>query len=239
MTLKDLLPKDWKKILALELEKDYFEKLNAFLLNEWSSEEIFPPKEDIFSALKHTPYNSVRVLILGQDPYLDLGQAHGLCFSVRRGVKLPPSLKNIYKELEADLGIKPADDGFLESWADQGVLLLNTVLTVRAHQANSHSKKGWEIFTDAIIKAVNEKKDPVVFVLWGNPSQKKIPLIDQNKHKIISSAHPSPLSARRGFFGSKPFSRINDALKKSGFPAIDWNLQPESDKPLQQELPLF
>lgn len=239
MTLQDLLPEDWKKILAPELEKDYFSKLNAFLLDEWSREEIFPPKEDIFSALKHTPYDSVRVLILGQDPYHDVGQAHGLCFSVRRGVKLPPSLKNIYKELEADLGIEPAKDGFLESWADQGILLLNTVLTVRAHQANSHSKKGWETFTDAIIKAVNEKKEPVIFVLWGNPAQKKIPLIDQSRHKIISSAHPSPLSARRGFFGSKPFSKINGALKESGFPAIDWKLRDIAEKPLQQELPLF
>ncbi len=231
-----MIPESWRDALAPEFKKDYFKKLNDFLEEEWKKETIFPPKDEIFSALKYATFDSVKVFILGQDPYHGNGQAHGLCFSVRSGVKLPPSLRNIFKEMEADLGIPPSTDGCLEKWAKQGILLLNTVLTVRAHQANSHSKRGWETFTDAIIKMVNEKSTRVVFVLWGNPAQKKIPLIDQSKHTIISSAHPSPLSARRGFIGSCPFSKINKALTESGLAPIDWSLtQPQS----QPELPLF
>ena len=188
------------------------------------NEQIFPPREEIFSALRLTPYNQVRVVIIGQDPYHDDDQAHGLAFSVRRGIKIPPSLRNIYKELEFDLDIPQAEHGYLVKWAEQGVLLLNTVLTVRAHQANSHRKKGWEEFTDAVIKAVNRKSEPVCFVLWGGPAGKKADLIDQDKHLVITAPHPSPLSSHRGFFGSKPFSTINKFLSANGMEKINWDL---------------
>jgi uracil-DNA glycosylase len=211
--------------LADECEKAYFRKLAEFLAAERKAGSIFPPEEDMFSALEHTPFDQVSVLLLGQDPYHDDGQAHGLCFSVRPGVKPPPSLVNIYKELEADIGCGAPNHGHLISWAKQGVLMLNAVLTVRAHTPNSHKEKGWESFTDAIIRKVNEKADPVVFVLWGGYAQKKAKLVDATKHIIIQSAHPSPLSARNGFFGSKPFSTINSALRKAGRPEINWRLE--------------
>ncbi len=220
------LPASWKPALGAELDKPYFRKLEAFVAEEREQHQVFPPPEEVFAALEHTPFDQVRVLLLGQDPYHDDGQAHGLCFSVRRGVKLPPSLRNIYKELQADLGIEPVKHGSLTAWADRGVLLLNTVLTVRAHSANSHRKKGWETFTDKIIEVLAARTDPVVFVLWGKPAQKKIPLIEAqgNGHEIICSAHPSPLSAKNGFFGSRPFSKANEALERRGQAPIDWSL---------------
>lgn len=186
--------------------------------------EVFPPASDVFNALAHTPYSQVRVLLLGQDPYHDNGQAHGLCFSVAPGTRPPPSLSNIFKELKNDLGISAPQTGCLTPWARQGILLLNAVLTVRAHQANSHKNKGWETFTDEIIERVNEKIEPVVFVLWGAYAQKKENLIDTRRHAIIKSAHPSPLSAHNGFFGSRPFSKINETLRMFGHREIDWRL---------------
>ena len=232
--MKKLIPKDWIDILKEETEAAYFKELEKFLKMEWKNETIFPPRDEIFTALRLTPYSEVKVLILGQDPYHDDNQAHGLAFSVKDGIKLPPSLRNIYKELDDDLGIPQSTSGDLEGWAKQGVLLLNTALTVRAHQANSHAGKGWENFTDAVLKHVNKKEEPVIFVLWGGNAAKKIPLIDNDKHVIISTAHPSPLSAYRGFFGSKPFSKINDILKKNGNKPINWEISQAED-----EMPLF
>ena len=185
---------------------------------------IFPPEAEVFSALHLTPFEKVSVLLLGQDPYHDDNQAHGLCFSVRPGVPIPPSLLNIFKELKTDMGCTIPNNGYLTHWAEQGVLLLNTVLTVQAHQANSHKERGWEIFTDEVINAVNGKTDPVVFVLWGANARKKITLIDQSRHIVIESPHPSPLSAHRGFFGSRPFSRINAALRAANKTEIDWQI---------------
>ncbi len=223
MNLKQLIPDDWQQHLNNEFEQDYWKKLESFLAEEMENETIFPPKEDMFSAFAATPYDKVKVFIVGQDPYHDHNQAHGLCFSVRTGVKLPPSLRNIYKELEADMGIPFSTDGCLTAWAKQGILMINTSLSVRAHQAASHSKRGWETFTDAVISKVNEKTEPVIFVLWGNHAAAKEKLIDNSKHHIIKSAHPSPLSARRGFFGSRPFSRINAQLEQNGMEPIDWS----------------
>ncbi len=218
------LPNGWQPLLADELEKPYFKKLQAFVDEERRTHTVFPPEENVFAALELTPYDRVNVLLLGQDPYHDENQAHGLCFSVRPGIKPPPSLQNIFIELRNDLGCRIPNNGYLVPWAKQGVLMLNAVLTVRAHQANSHKSHGWEIFTDAVIRTVNEKADPVVFVLWGAPAQKKIALIDTTRHTIVKAAHPSPLSARSGFFGSKPFSQINAALRAAGKPEIDWQL---------------
>lgn len=218
------LPPSWRPLLAEERGKPYFRQLEQFLDQERQSFSIHPPRQDIFAALKLTPYKNVKVLLLGQDPYPGEGLAHGLCFSVRPGVKPPASLRNIYKELESDVGFRIPNHGHLAAWAGQGILMLNTVLTVRAGEPNSHQGKGWEIFTDTIISRVNEKDDPVVFVLWGAYAQKKIALVDADKHTIIKSAHPSPLSARAGFFGSRPFSAINRALRKFGKPEIDWQL---------------
>ena len=184
---------------------------------------MFPPEDDVFSALRLTPFDEVKVVLLGQDPYHDDGQAHGLCFSVRPGVKAPPSLVNIFKELHSDLGCVIPNNGCLTPWAKQGVLLLNAVLTVRAHQANSHKNQGWEQFTDAVIRAVNDRPQPVVFLLWGNYAQKKGILVDANRHRVIKGAHPSPLSASK-FFGSKPFSAVNRALVELGNAPIDWQL---------------
>lgn len=232
--LKQLIPADWADVLQTSINSSSFDTLETFLLDEWQQHTVFPEKENIFNAFKLTPFDQVKVLILGQDPYHDDGQAHGLCFSVQTGTKIPPSLRNIYKEMDADLDIEPASHGCLENWAKQGILLLNTVLTVRAHQANSHQKKGWEQFTDDVIQRLNQEKDGIIFVLWGNSAQKKGPLIDDQKHVILSSAHPSPLSARHGFFGSKPFSRINQILEKQGQEPIDWQLPEE-----QPSLPLF
>lgn len=214
----------WQEILAPEFKQPYFQKLNQFITEEYQTKTVFPPEDNIFSALQHTPYEEVKVVILGQDPYHGANQSHGLAFSVQAGVKIPPSLRNIYKELESDLGIQPANNGYLISWADQGVLLLNTVLTVREGEANSHRKKGWETFTDAIIRKLNEREKPIVFILWGKPAQQKIPMIDTDRHVIIQSFHPSPLSASRGFFGSRPFSKANEALIKFGEQPINWQV---------------
>jgi uracil-DNA glycosylase len=219
-----LLPPSWRPLLAEEFDKPYFRKLTQFLVEERQHFSIYPPEKDVFTALKLTPYKNVNVLLLGQDPYPGEGQAHGLSFSVRPGIKPPASLRNIYKELETDVGFRMPNNGYLAPWAKQGVLLLNAVLTVRAGEPNSHQGKGWETFTDAIIRKVNEKSDAVVFVLWGAYAQKKIALLDTNKHTIIKSAHPSPLSARHGFFGSRPFSQINQALRAANKPQIEWQL---------------
>ena len=214
----------WRPVLIAETEKHYCKPLQRFVKDERKKYTVFPPDKDVFAALHLTPYEKVSVLILGQDPYHEVGQAHGLCFSVRPDVAIPPSLQNIYKELHDDLGCKIPNNGCLTPWAEQGVLLLNAVLTVRAHQANSHQGKGWENFTDAIIRAVNDKPDRVVFVLWGAYARKKAPLINTTRHVIIESAHPSPLSAGNGFFGSRPFSKINAALREAGKPEIDWQI---------------
>lgn len=214
----------WRPILIEEARKPYFKSLREFIARERKKHAVFPPEEDVFAALHLTPYEKVSVLILGQDPYHNDDQAHGLCFSVRKGIALPPSLLNIFKELQADIGCKIPDHGDLSHWAEQGVLLLNAVLTVQAHLANSHKDMGWETFTDAVISAVNAKTEPVVFVLWGSYARKKIALIDQSRHTVIESPHPSPLSAHRGFFGSRPFSRINAALRRAGRPEIDWQI---------------
>ncbi|WP_310428192.1 uracil-DNA glycosylase [Chamaesiphon sp. VAR_48_metabat_135_sub] len=214
----------WQKVLAEEFEKPYFQKLQDFLIEERQTQTIFPAAADVFSAFELTPYENVNVLVLGQDPYHDDNQAHGLCFSVKPGIKTPPSLVNIYKELQADTELKIPNHGYLVSWAEQGILMLNAVLTVTAHTPNSHKDKGWETFTDAVISKVNQKTDPVIFVLWGAYAQKKLKLIDTTRHTVIQSAHPSPLSARNGFFGSKPFSAINTALDSAGKPAINWQI---------------
>ena len=218
------LPPSWQPHLATELAQPYIAKLEAFLANERAAHTIFPPAYQIFRALELTPFEQTAVVILGQDPYHGAGQAHGLAFSVQPGVKLPASLKNMYKELERDLGLPRPTTGFLEPWAKQGVLLLNTALTVREGLANSHAKQGWERLTDAIIRAIADRADPAIFVLWGANAQKKAKLIDAARHTIIQSAHPSPLSAHNGFFGSKPFSRINLALTQHRKPAINWAL---------------
>src|SRR5215472_5458709 len=218
------LPDSWQAVLADEFNKPYFKHLEAFVDQERQTQTIFPPEQDVFNAFVYAPYEKVNVLLLGQDPYHDNNQAHGLCFSVRPGIKPPPSLVNMFKELHQDVGFRIPNNGHLVPWSKQGILLLNAVLTVRAHTPNSHKNQGWEKFTDAVITAVNEKRDPVVFVLWGGYAQKKINLIDTTRHTIIQSAHPSPLSARNGFFGSRPFSAINDALRAHGKAEIDWQL---------------
>jgi uracil-DNA glycosylase len=218
------LPASWRPALANEIKQPYFKALDRFVTQERKTHTIYPPEGEVFSALRLTPYKAVNVFILGQDPYHDDNQAHGLAFSVRPGVTPPPSLKNIFKELKADVGFRIPNNGYLVPWAEQGVLLLNAVLTVRAHQPNSHKNKGWETFTDAVLRAVSAKTDPVVFVLWGGYARKKASLIDTNRHVIIESAHPSPLSARSGFFGSRPFSKINAALRSAGKREVDWQL---------------
>jgi uracil-DNA glycosylase len=213
---------DWNPILRAELDKPYWRELQRFVAAERAAHPVFPSRDDVFAALHLTPYAETRVLILGQDPYHGPGQAHGLCFSVQRGVALPPSLVNIFAELHDDLGCTPPNHGCLEDWARQGVLLLNATLTVRAHRAGSHQGKGWETFTDAVISAVNDKPERVVFVLWGAYARRKKALVDRSRHVVIESAHPSPLSARSGFFGSRPFSRANAALVEAGRSPIDW-----------------
>ncbi len=218
------IPPSWHALLADELEQPYFKALQEFVDAERAVHSVFPPEVDVFNALKLTPYEQVNVMILGQDPYHDDNQAHGLAFSVRPGIKPPPSLVNIFKELKSDLGCRVPNNGYLVPWAEQGVLLLNAVLTVRAHKPASHKGKGWETFTDAVIRAVNAKESPVVFVLWGAYAQKKQPLIDTDRHTIVQSVHPSPLSARSGFFGSRPFSQINAALRAAGKTEIDWQM---------------
>jgi uracil-DNA glycosylase len=218
------LPGTWHELLAGEIEQPYFKKLEQFVDEERKNYTVYPPEPEVFSSLELAPYEQVRVLLLGQDPYHDANQAHGLCFSVRPGIKPPPSLVNIFKELRSDLGCKIPNNGYLVPWARQGILMLNTVLTVRAHEANSHKGHGWEKFTDSIIRKVNDKEQRVVFILWGAPAQKKRALIDTSRHVIVESAHPSPLSARNGFFGSKPFSAVNQALREAGEPEIDWQI---------------
>ncbi|MEY9864464.1 uracil-DNA glycosylase [Catenulispora sp. GAS73] len=221
--MRELIPASWAPVLAAETEQPYFADLEAFLKNERAEHQVFPPEDEVFAALEATPYQDVKVVLIGQDPYHDDGQAHGMCFSVRPGVRIPPSLRNMYKELDTDLGIPPVKHGYLKAWADQGVLLLNTVLTVRAHEPASHKDRGWEKFTDAVIKDVSAREKPVVFVLWGAHAKKKAKLIDSSRHAIVQGAHPSPLSAKL-FFGSKPFSAVNEALANFGQEPIDWRL---------------
>jgi uracil-DNA glycosylase len=218
------LPPSWQAILGEELGKPYFTELQRFVDEERRCQEVYPAETDVFNALRYTPFEKVSVVLLGQDPYHDVGQAHGLCFSVPHGVACPPSLANIFRELQDDIGCPVPAAGCLIPWAEQGVLLLNAVLTVRAHEPNCHKSKGWEKFTDAIIRKVSEKKETVVYLLWGNYAQKKSELIDRSRHTIIATAHPSPLSARRGFFGSRPFSLANQALISAGRTPIDWRL---------------
>lgn len=215
----------WKEVLMNEFEKDYFKKLTEFVQNEYNTKTIYPPQSEIFSAFDFTPFENVKVVILGQDPYHGEGQANGLSFSVADGIKLPPSLRNIYKELKDDVGIEISTSGNLESWAKQGVLLLNATLTVEATKAGSHQKKGWETFTDAVIQKLSDQKENLVFILWGAYAQKKGAKIDRNKHFVIESAHPSPLGAYRGFWGSKPFSTTNQFLKSKNITEIDWQIQ--------------
>ena len=215
----------WKEVLMNEFEKDYFKKLTDFVQNEYNTKTIYPPQSEIFSAFDFTPFENVKVVILGQDPYHGEGQANGLSFSVADGIKLPPSLRNIYKELKDDVGIEISTSGNLESWAKQGVLLLNATLTVEATKAGSHQKKGWEIFTDAVIQTLSDKKENIVFILWGAYAQKKGAKIDRLKHLVIETAHPSPLGAYRGFWGSKPFSTTNQFLKSKNITEIDWQIQ--------------
>lgn len=215
---------DWNPVLRGEFDKPYWTELQQFVGAERAATTVYPATDEVFAALHLTPLAEVKVLILGQDPYHGPGQAHGLCFSVRRGTPVPPSLQNIFTELHDDLGIERPDSGDLTPWARQGVLLLNATLTVRAHQAASHQGRGWETFTDEVIRAVNDKPERVVFVLWGNSARKKKALVDTSRHVVIESPHPSPLSAHRGFFGSKPFSRTNAALVEAGRAPVDWRL---------------
>ncbi len=215
---------DWDSILTGEFDKEYYKELRKFLVSEYRTTTIYPDMHDIFNAFKYTPYENVKVVILGQDPYHEPGQAHGLCFSVKKGVPKPPSLVNIFKELEADLGIAPPSHGCLTDWAAQGVLLLNTVLTVRRGQANSHKGKGWEIFTDRVIALLNEREKPIVFMLWGANAKSKREIITNPNHIIITGAHPSPLSAHNGFFGGRYFSRTNAYLTEKGEVPIDWRI---------------
>ena len=215
---------EWDALLADEIQKDYYLKLRQFLITEYNTRRIYPPMEDIFNALRHTSYSDVRAVILGQDPYHGPGQAHGMCFSVRKGTPPPPSLQNIFKEMKSDLGIDPPQHGELTSWADNGVLLLNTVLTVREGQPNSHKGMGWEQFTDRVIQLLNERQQPMVFLLWGGNARSKARLITNPAHLVLQCAHPSPLSAYNGFFGCRHFSKTNEFLFSRGMKPIDWKL---------------
>lgn len=218
------LPAGWQRVLAAEVAQPYWQELRSFVDAERARGPVYPPPEEVFAALARTPFDRVRVLLLGQDPYHQAGQAHGLCFSVRQGVPPPPSLVNIFRELQADVGCPPPAGGDLTAWARQGVLLLNTVLTVRAGQPHAHRGHGWERFTDAVIRALNERSPPIIFLLWGRPAQQKTALIDSRRHAVLAAAHPSPLAARRGFFGSRPFSAVNALLRRWGADEIDWSL---------------
>ncbi len=220
-----MIQNDWLEAVGSEFKKPYYSKLYAFVKEEYNTHVIYPPADDIFNALHLTPLSKVKVLILGQDPYHNAGQAHGLCFSVKPEVEAPPSLVNIYQELHDDLGCRIPNNGYLVKWAEQGVLMLNTVLTVRAHQANSHKGQGWEQFTDAIIQAVNAQDRPVVYMLWGKPAQSKIPMLTNSRHQILKAPHPSPLSAYRGFFGCRHFSKANEFLQANGVEPIDWQIE--------------
>ena len=223
--LEKKIGNDWDDLLEEEFQKDYYKKLESFLMEEYREKTIFPDRDDIFEALKITPYRDVKVVILGQDPYHGKGQSHGLAFSVKKGVRIPPSLRNIYKELKMDLDLPIPDNGYLEKWARQGVLLLNTSLTVREGEANSHREIGWQIFTDRIIELLNQRDEPIVFILWGNNAKSKEKYIKNKNHHIIKSFHPSPLSASRGFFGTKPFSKTNEFLESVGREKIDWKIE--------------
>ncbi|WP_338784162.1 uracil-DNA glycosylase [Bacillus paranthracis] len=222
--MENVLKNDWGPLLAPEFEKEYYRKLADFLKEEYSTHVVYPKKENIFNALEYTSYENTKVVILGQDPYHGPNQAHGLSFSVQPGIKTPPSLLNMYKELRDEYGYDIPNNGYLVKWAEQGVLLLNTVLTVRQGEANSHKGKGWEHFTDRVIELLNEREKPVIFILWGRHAQAKKKLITNTKHHIIESVHPSPLSARRGFFGSKPYSKVNTILANMGEREIDWEI---------------
>lgn len=221
-----MIDNDWLPALKPEFAKTYYKDLFEFVKTEYSRVVVYPPADDIFNAFHFTPLSKVKVVILGQDPYHNVNQAHGLSFSVPPSQKeIPPSLQNIYKELHDDLGCYIPNNGYLKKWADQGVLMLNTVLTVRAHQANSHRNKGWEHFTDAVINAVNEQDRPIVYLLWGRPAQSKIPMLTNPKHLILKAPHPSPLSAYRGFYGCRHFSQTNEFLKENGVEPIDWQIE--------------
>lgn len=220
-----MLENDWMQALQGEFHKPYYKELYQFVRNEYNTTVVFPPADDIFNAFHLTPLHEVKVVIIGQDPYHNVGQAHGLCFSVKPDVDIPPSLVNIYQELHDDLGCYIPNNGYLVKWAKQGVLMLNTVLTVRAHQANSHHGKGWEEFTDAAIRTLNEQDRPIVFILWGRPAQMKKSMLTNPHHLILEAPHPSPLSAYRGFFGSKPFSKANQFLEAHGETPIDWQIE--------------
>jgi len=222
---KEITMNTWSDYLSAEKQKPYFKKLWDFVSTQYESKTVYPPKDKIFNAIQLTPLEEVKVVILGQDPYHGPNQAHGLCFSVLPGVKFPPSLRNILQEFQADTGYDIPETGELTQWAKRGVLLLNTVLTVEEGQAHSHKNKGWEVFTDEVIKVVSKQLPHVVFVLWGRPAQTKKSLIDTDKHTVIESVHPSPLSAHRGFFGSRPFSQVNQALQNHGQQPINWNLK--------------
>lgn len=221
---KQIFSNDWQEILEEEFGKSYYRELREFLKEEYAKETVYPVKENIWNAFEHTAYQDAKVVILGQDPYHGPNQAHGLSFSVQPGIAHPPSLRNIFKELEDDIGCGKPVDGTLTKWSDQGVLMLNTVLTVRKGQAHSHQKKGWEQFTDEVIRKLSEREEPVIFILWGKPAQTKKRLIDTERHDIIEAPHPSPLSAHRGFFGSKPFSKVNKLLQSRGETPIDFCL---------------
>ncbi|MGM0896846.1 MAG: uracil-DNA glycosylase [Bacillota bacterium] len=221
---KQIFSNDWQEVVGEEFDKGYYLELREFLKQEYAGQTVFPPKENIWNAFEHTAYKDVKAVILGQDPYHGPNQAHGLSFSVQPGVAHPPSLRNIFKELEDDIGCQKPVDGTLTKWSDQGVLMLNTVLTVRKGQAHSHQKKGWEQFTDEVIRKLSARKEPVIFILWGKPAQTKKRLIDTGRHDIIEAPHPSPLSAHRGFFGSRPFSKVNKLLQSRGEEPIDFCL---------------
>ena len=216
---------DWDDVLKGEFDKEYYLNLREFLKHEYSHYKIYPNMYDIFNALKYTPYNEVKAVIIGQDPYHQPGQAHGLCFSVKKGVPLPPSLQNIYKEIQSDLGIPPASHGELISWAKSGVLMMNAVLTVRDSTPNSHKNKGWEIFTDRVIELLNQREKPMVFILWGANARSKAKLITNPNHLVLQSAHPSPLSAYNGFFGNRHFSKTNQFLAEHGIEPVDWSIK--------------
>lgn len=221
---KQIFSNDWQEVVGGEFDKPYYLELREFLKEQYENATVYPPKEEIWSAFEHTAFRDVKVVILGQDPYHGPGQAHGLSFSVKPGVKIPPSLRNMFKEMKEDIGCGQPADGTLTKWADQGVMMLNTVLTVRQSEAHSHRGKGWETFTDEVIRKLSERPEPVIFVLWGRPAQLKKELIDLDRHDVIEAPHPSPLSASRGFFGSRPYSKVNSLLQQRGEPPIDFCL---------------